>query len=518
MSQEPEKAVSPTTKAYSALGVIASIGLAVLVNVGAARNYKRWDLTSAQLYTLSEPTKTTLRGLGEPVEIYVLLSQSDALLTSVRHMMVSYAAETTKLKISYVDPDRSPAEFLALKEKYGIVAGRTEDGRVVADASVLVVKGDKRWFLTSSDLVDSSEENEGRARPRLEQGFTTAIRNVLNGERDKICFAKGHGELGADEPGARGLSELKFRLVKNNSDTQIVDLSAQEPPKDPWKGCSLVYIAGPQTPWNEREAKELSAYLDGGGSVMMLINPVVDTGNKRVVASGLESVAAKGGIELRQDLVLEKDKAHRPPQGIGETFLGSAKEHAISHALTDEKNPNVRLVFVLAQSLGKISASPVQPSELITTSAQSFAVTDFLREEPPAEKRNQDRGGPLAVAMAAELPKPPGKDAPHGPRMVVVGSSTLSQGQNWQEPGLRAGAYFVESAVAWLTARPQIVDIPQKPEVQAGMRLDEKSQTDIRTYVTVYVPTAVGLLGLAVFLRRRSTEKRKDAGERRRSS
>lgn len=518
MSRPVEPAVSAGTKAYSALGVLAALGLAVLVNVGAARSYKRWDLTSAQLYTLSEPTKTTLRALSEPVEVIVLLSQSDPLLTSVRHMLVAYSAETSRLVLRYVDPDRSPAEFVALKEKHGIVAGRTEDGRVVSDATILVVKGERRWFLTPADLVDSSEENEGRARPRLEQGLTTAIRNVLGGERDKVCFAKGHGELGADEPGARGLSELKFRLVKNNADTRVVDLGAQDPPKEPWKGCSLVYVAGPQTAWSEREAKELGAYLDGGGNVMLLVNPIVDAGNKRVVASGLESVAAKGGIELHQDLVLEKDKSRRPPQGIGETFLGSAKAHPISQGLTDEKNPNVRLLFVLAQSLGKIPSSPVQPSELVTSSDQSFAVTDFLRDEPPAEKRNQDRGGPLAVAMAAELPKPAGSTAAHGPRLVVVGSSTLTQGQNWQEPGLRAGAYFIESAVAWLTARPQIVDIPQKPSVVAGMRLDEKSQADVRSYVTLYVPTAVALLGLAVFLRRRSTEKRKDAGERRRTS
>ncbi len=506
------------TKAYSALGVVAALGLAVLVNVGAARSYKRWDLTSAQLYTLSEPTKTTLRGLSEPVEVVVLLSQSDPLLTSVRHMLVAYGAETSRLVIRYVDPDRSPAEFLALKEKYGVVAGRTEDGRVVADATILVIKGERRWFLTSSDLVDASEENEGRARPRLEQGLTTAIRNVLGGERDTVCFAKGHGELGADEPGARGLSELKFRLVKNNSDTKIVDLGAPAPPADPWKGCSLVYVAGPQTPWKPEEAAALGAYLDGGGNVMLLVNPVIDAGNKRVVASGLEPVAARGGVELRQDLVLEKDKSRRPPQGIGETFLGAAKAHAITQGLTEEKNPNVRLLLVLAQSLGKLPGSAVQPSELITTSDQSFAITDFLRDEPPAEKRTQDRGGPLAVAMAAELPKPAGSAAAHGPRLVVVGSATLTQGQNWQEPGLRAGAYFIESAVAWLTARPQIVDIPQKPAVVAGMRLDEKSQAEVRSYVTLYVPAAAALLGLAVFLRRRSTEKRKDAGERRRSA
>lgn len=512
--ERDEGGTSSLTKASSALGLAAAFALAVLANVAVARNYKRWDLTSAQLYSLSQPTKETLRGLQEPVQINVLATASDPLQVSIRHLLEAYRSETTHLDVRYLDPDRKPAEFMEFKQRYNLQVGRTEDGRVVADSIVVVVKGERRWFLTHGDLVDLSEENEGRARPKLEQGLTLAIRSVLGDERRRVCFAKGHGELGADEPGARGLGELKHRLERNNVDISVVDTSLvdfKNEKNQPWKDCSAALIAGPQTPFNDAEARSLAAYLKGGGNLFLLMNPMLDADKKRVLPSGLETVMALGGIEARGDVIFEQDKLARIPGGVGETFLAQAKLHPITESLLKIERP--RLLFILAQSLGRVASSGVQPSELLATSKDAFSMADFLSwssDAGPPEKRPGDREGELAVAMAAELPKVDEKE-PHGPRLIVVGSSSITQGQVWQEPSLRPSAYFVESAISWLTSRPQIVDIPAKPAVAAGLRLTEDSLSQVTNYVAVYIPLAAALVGLAVFLRRRSTERRGDA-------
>jgi hypothetical protein len=44
-----------------------------------------------------------------------------------------------------------------------------------------------------------------------------------------------------------------------------------------------------------------------------------------------------------------------------------------------------------------------------------------------------------------------------------------------------------------------------------GLRVSEESVTEIFRYVVVYMPLAAALLGAAVFLRRRGTERRGDA-------
>src|SRR5262245_25570169 len=134
-------------------------------------------------------------------------------------------------------------------------------------------------------------------------------------------------------------------------------------------------------------------------------------------------------------------------------------------------------------------------------------MTDFFawaeRGGPP-QRTGADRQGPLALAMAAELPKKP-SGASHGPRMVVVGTASVALGQSWQERVLRGGAIFTESAISWLAAEPAIVDVPDKPAV-AGARINEASLGELLRYVVLYMPGAILLLGVAVYFRRRSSE------------
>ncbi len=505
-----ERATALSTKASAAVGVLAAVGLAVVVNLGVSRSFKRWDWTTGKLYSLSEPTKVTLRSLGEPVEIDVLLSASDRSLPSLRNMLEQYRAETDKLIINYYDPDREPQRFKAFQQKHDIAAGRAEDGRVVTDAQVVIVRGEKRWFLTSVDLVDPLEDDPGRVRPRLEQGLTTGIRAVLSGERTRVCFAKGHGELPADEPG-RGVSELRYRLLRNNVEVTTIELGRASTPERPWAGCDLAYVAGPERPWPEKDAAALQRYLEEGGSVMMFVGPILDPELKRPVPTGLEELAKAGGIELRNDLVVEQTKARRLPDFDATFFFAEPKRHEITSALVEGKSEDVRLLVAGSRSLGRHPASTVPAAELLVSSKDSFSITRFPVKELPTEKGDDGQAGPLAIAMASELPKPKGSQAAHGPRLVVFGTTSFTTSVNWQNTALLAGAYLGLSAISWATARPPIVEIPSKPAPAAGVQLTEESYKSVRNYVVLYIPLALGLVGASVFLRRASTERRKDA-------
>jgi ABC-type uncharacterized transport system involved in gliding motility auxiliary subunit len=98
-----------TAQWVEAGGVLAAMVVAVFVNVFVARHYRRWDATHHQLYTLSPATRETLRSLGESVEVDVFLSTADPLTNSVKFLLNAYQAETERLVVKYVDPDRHAA-------------------------------------------------------------------------------------------------------------------------------------------------------------------------------------------------------------------------------------------------------------------------------------------------------------------------------------------------------------------------------------------------------------------------
>src|SRR5262249_25516927 len=150
--------------------------------------------------------------------------------------------------------------------------------------------------------------------------------------------------------------------------------------------------------------------------------------------------------------------------------------HAITEGLIKSADRGLAVVLTVASSLAPTGAGAAAASPLLVTSDAAFGMVDFAawsKDRSPPVPGAADHKGPVTVAFASELPKRPGSDAPHGPRMVAVGSASALFGANWQAEELRGGAVFVESAIAWLAARPVLLDIPNKPTFTAGLRVSD---------------------------------------------
>ncbi|AUX21665.1 hypothetical protein SOCEGT47_021520 [Sorangium cellulosum] len=526
----PPPGTSLGDKLSASVGIIAAMVLAVLVNVLVARHYKRWDWTQGGLYTLSDATLSTLRSLEEPIRVYVLLSSDDPLTLSVRHLLDAYRAETTRIEVEVTDPDRRPAEFLAVQQRYGVVAGKTEDGRIVTDAAIIVARGDRPHFLTASDLVEVEDEDDLRSRPRLEQALTGAIRRVLRSERPRVCFASGHGEKSIEVGGADGLAALRDRLHKNNYEAVELggghdhdhghdhgegDAAPRAPaPEADLDRCRVLVLAEPSQPVPPDDVARYRAFVEEGGSALIALGPVPDESDQRYVDLGLSGLLAVAGVDVRSDFVFELDPRLRSTQGFGETFSPVVRPHPITEGLVRAADQGLGPVLTVASSLAPTRRGPAAPVPLLVTSDQAFGMVDFFgwaRDPSAPRPREGDHPGPLTIAYAAELPKPGGSTAAHGPRVVVISSPSALYGANWQSPELRGTAVFVESALSWLAASPPMLDIPDKPAFTAGLRLSEDALAGIFRYVVVYMPLAAALLGLAVHLSRRSTERRPPA-------
>jgi hypothetical protein len=409
------------------------------------------------------------------------------------------------LRPRFVDPDRDAADFLALQQKFGIIAGKTEDGRIVTDASIVITRGDKHWFITTEDMV-AYDENDGRARPKLEQALTEGIRNVLSRDKAKLCFSTGHQEISVEDGGPNGIGELRYRLEKNNYLIETMDLSA--PRLAPLGECRVVLVVGPEVPFSEKAARHVADYLKAGGNVLVLANPILDEDN-RIRPTGLAPIADVAEVAFGTDFVVETDSQARLPSGLGETFFASPRPHAVTGGLLKDGE---RIVFrVLLAASQSLRAKGGLPQPLLTTSKDAFALKDirpFVDEGKPVEKGPDDAAGPFTLAFAAELPKPPGSQAAHGSRFVGAGSANLAWSRNWRDPTLLGNRLFVESAVSWLAARPTLVSVPEKPEHEIGLGLTEESLGEVFRYVILYMPGAALLLGAFVLFRRRRGERR----------
>jgi hypothetical protein len=501
-------------QAVSLVGVAAAMVLAVVVNVIVARHYRRWDWTKSQRYTLSAATLATLHDLQEPVDLWLLMGSADPLEQGVKQTLVAYQAETDKLHVHLIDPDRDTAALEDVRKRFKIDTGRTEDGHVVTDAVMVASKGDKHWFVGASDMVSVSAEAgaEGRAQPREEQAITLAIRNVLGGDKSKLCFTAGHGELEIGDASEEGLAFLADILQKDNYETATVDTSAPDA-HEPFKGCAVVLIAGARGPFTKEESNRLRTYLMEGGNLYLALSPLNAQSENGMVPAGLEDALSPFGIALDDDLVFEVDPKVALPESRGIRFFATAKEHPVTAGLVhDDAIPHEipRVMINFARSLHHVSPSGASAAvDLLATSDKAYGVVSIAGAADWTDipdKKPRDLSGPLVLAMASERPKL-APSAPHGPRAVVVGTGSAVVRRNWAEPlPLRGAALFTESAISWLASKPAILDVQAKASVAAGIRITEDSRSEVKRYVLVFMPLAAILLGIAVGLRRRGTE------------
>ena len=501
----PSGGVTRSFKTFAALGVLGAALLAVNVNVVVARWYQRWDLTAEKLYTLSPATLSTLRALDQPLLVTVLLGHADPLTVSVRQMLVQYRAETTKLNVQFVDPDQNPAEFQVLQKQLGLLTGRAEDGRVVTDASLVITRGERHWFITSEELVHYDDQTD-KAQPRLEQAITEGIANVLSDAKAKACFATGHRELSLDDVGPEGLAEVRHRLEKSNFEVTAVDLAA---PGAQLAECRVLVVAGPGVELDQTAGARIVDFVKAGGSAYVLAAPLLGE-DKHVQRSGLEPLAQLIGVDLGQDFILETDTALRLPRGAGEVFFATPEQHEVTRGLEREGvKIDTRVLMSGAQSLRISTNSPSKA--LLTSSDKALSLRDLSglldanRKDDPVEKAPR---AAYTLAVAAELPKPAGSTAKYGPRVVLAGAANLVWGRNYSDSSLLGDRLFSENALSWLCARPALVSVPEKTEHEVGLSLSDGTLNEVLRYVLIYMPGCAAALGTFVLLRRRSLEKK----------
>jgi len=502
-------------------GIVAAGAVAVFANVLVSRHFKRWDVTQSQRYSLTAPTIETLREIPDPIDVWLLLGAADPMEQSLKQLLASYQSESKKIVVHYVDPDRDAAQLEQVRRDFKIETGRSAEGRVVTDAIVIVARGPKHWFLGESDLIEV-DEKDPTAKPKEEQALTGAIRNVLGGDKSVLCFTTGHGERSIFDGTDEGLGVLKDILEKDNFETRAVDTTAPNE-HAPFDGCNVVLVVPPSLrtgtmiAFSDAELERLRTYLlTGGGNLFLAIGPESDA-----PAPGFSRVLEPFGIALDQAWVLEADPRFVFPDTRLATFTTNVKPHAVTGSLAldpDSPRATPKIVLEMARPLRRTAQSAA--ADLLATSDQSFAVgiaraAAILRGQEPA-KEASDAAGPFVVAMASERHLPSAL-AVHAPapdaRVVVIGSASAFSAVHWRQAApWRGTAVLVENAIAWLASKPQVLDIPPRPSVAAGMRISDESRSEVRRYVLLYMPLTIAALGIVIGAQRRRSEgKKRDA-------
>jgi ABC-type uncharacterized transport system involved in gliding motility auxiliary subunit len=451
---------------YSSLAIasiLVVLGILAGINYLAARHDKRWDLTAAQQYTLSDQTKKVLQGLTKPVKATVFARTDD--FERFRSRLESYQYQSKLFQVDYVDPEKRPAMAERLKE---------------SSLGTIVLEYEGRTQRVTSDA---------------EQDITNGLIKVIQGQQHKVYFTQGHGERDISGSDERGYGAIARELGSDNFTASPLVLLQQEIPTD----ASVVVIPGPQTDLLPPEIDKLKAYLDKGGKLLVLIDPPQKADAPPL--SNLLALLKDWSVDVGNNAVLDLMSQLR---GADASVPVAAPPYP-SHPITSTFR--MLTAFPYARQV-KPAEPPVNgrtATTFIESGRNSWAETDLKllttegQAQPDLDKGDVQGPVSLAVAVSAPVGTPPPPPAPgEAPeantpetRIAVVGDSDFATNGNL---GIGGNRDLFLNIVNWLAQQENLISVRPRDPQDRRITLSA-GQDRFIFWLTVFVIPGVILLG-----------------------
>ena len=457
----------------AAASVLVVLGILVAINYLSTKYNKRWDLTSARQFSLSDQSKKVLQDLKEPVRVRVFAPGDE--FQRFRDRLDEYTYHSKQVNIEYIDLLRRPA----MAQQYGI----TSPGTVVFEH-----KG--RTEKVTSDA---------------EQELTNGLIKVVQGRTPKIYFTQGHGEKDTVAADRGGYNAISGALTSDNFVVEkIVLAQVSEVPAD----ADVLVIAGPRTDFLGPEVDLLKSYLARGGKLFVMLDPVLKPDQPQ--PAQLQALLKDWGIDAANDVVLDVSGMGRLI-GTDESVPVAASYPA--HQIT--QGFQLLTAYPLARSVAPIEggANGRNPQKLVETGPRSWAESNLksLTGGEPAKADDTDKKGPISLGVAVsgpatnapaskEPPKPGETPKQTEARIVAFGDSDFASNAAL---GVQGNRDLFLNAVNWLAQQENLISIRPRDPDDRRITLTADQERRIFYLTVLIVPGLILLAGVQTWWRRR---------------
>jgi ABC-type uncharacterized transport system involved in gliding motility auxiliary subunit len=460
--------------------------LAILVGLNwlVARRDKRWDLTAASSFTLSDQTVKVIGALSQPIRVLVFDTAGG--FQRFRDALGMYTNASRNIHVEYVDMDREPA--------------RAREYEITAPGTVVMEYQGRREKVMSD----------------REQDLTNTLIKLTTGRQVKAYFVQGHGERDTAGNDRTGYASVVDVLKRDNYTVDKVVL-AQSPTGVP-SDASVLVIAGPSADYLQPEVDAIRSYLRKGGKALFLLDPPVGSSARPVPA--LEGLLKEWGITLGHDVVIDIS-------GMGQLLGTDASVPVVAsymnHPVTD--NFNLLTAFPLTQSVKGVAGvelGTANTQNVIQTSDRSWSESDVKSlsagGKVSLDEKAGDQRGPITIALSlsmdapdatpaaaapsdGETKTPPG-EAPKKPQMriLVAGDSDFASNA---AAGIQGNADLFVNMVNWLTQQEDLIAIRPRDAGDRRITMTADQQRNLLWLSLLIIPGMILGSGVYAWSKRR---------------
>jgi hypothetical protein len=453
--------------AARAAGVAGVLAALLAANAIVFRHDAHFDVTREQAFTPAPETRAVLRELREDVELTYFYQAQNPAGRAAKEMVEIMGRETPRLHVRTIDPDQQPA----LANRLGVR---------MYNAALLAAGAERVEVVTTED-----------------REIALGLLRLLRRDARPVCFVAGHGEYDIDnfafhthfegshvhshDAGGmavvkmeqHGIGRLRRALDKLGYAVRKTSLATAGGIGD---DCAALIGANPRTPYAPGEVALLARYLEGGGNLLLLVEPDYALGPE------LAALLARAGIAVGEG-VIDDPASH---------YFNDEQMVAIEKYAPHPATLGLALAFFPgARPLETVAASGVRTTVLFASSASS---TVLSRAAP-----GTTLGGPAsrALAIAAE-----GRLGTAGKpfRLAVVGDADFASNSFY--PYL-ANADLALGLTAWLRGEPRGPALKPPVEVLPTVALTNTQMQLVFALCVFVLPGLCAATGMALWWQRR---------------
>lgn len=376
---------------WSAVMVVAATAFAIIVNIFVGQWNVSWDLSQEKIYTISDQSKSIVRGLEQDITVYILDSE-EGFPIGFKQILQQYLKNSSHIQVVYRDLSlypNFPYEYI-------------DASATVNTDSIIVVCGEKYVYLDSGEFTSTGLSEDGTtygAIVEFEPLLTAAINSVNDGDARLIYQTTGHNELTFTNSIQTGMMRDNFNLV----DLSLLQLSAV--PED----ADIVIINAPTTDFSSADCDKIRDYLDAGGSVYYVMEAAASLEN-------LDALIADYGIEAAEGIVMEQNLNMIYGGGTESAtptyIIPLVEDTEITH---DYYAAGLAFMVPVARGLVEKSGSGYEVTGLLSTSSYAYSKVNLYSEY--ISREDDDIVGPFYLAALSEQ-EGAGK-------LLVLGSSNM---------------------------------------------------------------------------------------------
>lgn len=520
------------------------VAVVVLLNVVVAQVCKRnpdavLDLTTANLYEISDDTVDYIKNLDQDVEIAISSEestfQSDKYYKMISETISKYQGYSDHISVTYFDTTKDPDILSKYQDLY---AGD------ISSNQIIVTSGDRIKVYSLTDMFEIDQDKYqsyyyGYASLsdcitgfKGEQTLTTAIMNVTDSNPKSVAvITKSNGNyiFSATQANAYAVTAMENLLNDNGYDVKELDMVNDTLDAETY---DIVVLPAPANDLTMDAIKKLQDFLQNGGNLGKQLIYVADY--TQSVTPNLDAFLKDWNLQVDSSYVREDDNNRNqtvqivasagkgliaPIVSLGdsENYGGNLANSSLpivaplARPIQELPSNNGRVVYSLLQSSDTSYAYPLTqqaPSGEDTTEAaseESQEATEAATTETAAttsfDTDSAVRGANTVMALS-QSQQSTGSDLIESD-VIVLGSMAMMDYYLTQDSSYNNAEYFI-GVLNSVCGKEDSIVIAAKDMATTSISATQTQLVTLRTIVVFLIPLAVAAAGIVVFLRRRN--------------